>query len=129
MSRTVCATAFLAALAAPLTANAQAINYGTLDAQQPNAVHAEVGAEHAFVMSAGYSRTLELGDRPLWVAGYSNDVFGYVPSLRVLQEGGYEGGGAMRYTPLPGPFAPSVEDRVAKTVHKLTQEVRSPQGK
>ena len=69
MSRTVCATAFLAALAAPLTANAQAINYGTLDAQQPNAVHAEVGAEHAFVMSAGYSRTLELGDRPLVVGG------------------------------------------------------------
>jgi hypothetical protein len=71
----------------------------------------------------------ELGDRPLWVAGYSNDVFGYVPSLRVLREGGYEGGGAMRYTPLPGPFAPSVEERVVKTVHKLTQEIRSPQGK
>ena len=29
----------------------------------------------------------------LWAAGYSNDVFGYVPSLRVLEEGGYEGGG------------------------------------
>jgi hypothetical protein len=71
----------------------------------------------------------ELGGGPLWIAGYSNDVFGYVPSLRVLQEGGYEGGGAMRYTPLPGPFATSVEDRVVKTVHKLTQQVRSPQGK
>lgn len=71
----------------------------------------------------------ELTDTPLWVAGYSNDVFGYVPSLRVLQEGGYEGGGAMRYTPLPGPFAPSVEARVVKTVHKLTDQVRAPQGK
>ena len=31
---------------------------------------------------------------PVWVAGYSNDVFGYVPSRRVLEEGGYEAGGA-----------------------------------
>ena len=30
----------------------------------------------------------------LWVAGYSNDVFAYILSLRVLLEVGYEGGGA-----------------------------------
>ncbi len=71
----------------------------------------------------------ELTDTPLWVAGYSNDVFGYLPSRRVLQEGGYEGGGAMRYTPLPGPFAPSVEDRVIKTARKLVDAVRTPPGK
>ncbi len=33
----------------------------------------------------------------IWVAGYSNDVMGYVPS-----EGGYEGGEAIRYSTLPG---------------------------
>jgi neutral ceramidase len=67
---------------------------------------------------------LELGGRiPVWVAGYSNDVFGYVPSLRVLQEGGYEGGGAMRYTTLPGPFAPSVEKRIVEAVHRLADQV------
>ena len=33
----------------------------------------------------------EAGSTRLWVAGYSNDVFAYIPSLRVLQEGGYEG--------------------------------------
>lgn len=64
----------------------------------------------------------ELAGPAVWVAGYSNDVFGYVPSLRVLKEGGYEGGGAMRYTPLPGPFAPSVEQRIVKAVHKLARE-------
>lgn len=37
----------------------------------------------------------------VWVAGYSNDVFGYVPSRRVLEEGGYEGGGAILHTSLP----------------------------
>jgi hypothetical protein len=71
----------------------------------------------------------ELAGPPVWVAGYSNDVFGYVPSLRVLQEGGYEAGGAMRYTPLPGPFAASVEDRVVRAVHRLTEKVREPRGK
>ncbi|MHC4175728.1 MAG: neutral/alkaline non-lysosomal ceramidase N-terminal domain-containing protein, partial [Planctomycetota bacterium] len=68
----------------------------------------------------------ELAGPPVWVAGYSNDVFGYVPSLRVLQEGGYEGGGAMRYTNLPGPWAPSVERRIVEKVHKLVNRVRAP---
>jgi Neutral/alkaline non-lysosomal ceramidase, N-terminal len=68
---------------------------------------------------------LELRGSPVWVAGYSNDVFGYVPSLRVLQEGGYEGGGAMRYTTLPGPFAPTVEKLIVEKVHQLTDEVRN----
>ena len=59
------------------------------------------------------------GPAAVWVAGYSHDVFGYVPSRRVLLEGGYEGGGAMRYTTLPGPFAPSVEQRIIAGVHAL----------
>jgi hypothetical protein len=66
----------------------------------------------------------ELTGPPLWVAGYSNDVFGYVPSLRVLREGGYEAGGAMRFTTLPGPFAPSVEERIVGQVHELVKRVR-----
>jgi hypothetical protein len=55
----------------------------------------------------------------LWVAGYSNDVFGYLPSLRVLKEGGYEGGGAMIYYGRPGPFAPAVEDLVHGKIRAL----------
>jgi hypothetical protein len=72
---------------------------------------------------------LELRGSPVWVAGYSNDVFGYVPSLRVLQEGGYEGGGAMRYTTLPGPFAPTVEKLIVEKVHHLADRVRSTSNK
>lgn len=67
---------------------------------------------------------LEFRGSPVWVAGYSNDVFGYVPSLRVLQEGGYEGGGAMRYTTLPGRFAPDVEKRIVSGVRHLVKRVR-----
>lgn len=60
----------------------------------------------------------------LWVAGYSNDVFGYVPSLRVLREGGYEGGGAMLYTSLPGPFAESVEERIHAGIADLLNSTK-----
>jgi hypothetical protein len=53
------------------------------------------------------------------VAGYSNDVFGYVPSLRVLREGGYEGGDAMIYYAKPGPFNEAVEELIVGKVHQL----------
>jgi hypothetical protein len=55
----------------------------------------------------------------MWVAGYSNDVFGYVPSLRVLREGGYEGGDAMIYYARPGPFDERVEELIVAKVHEL----------
>jgi len=67
----------------------------------------------------------ELPGAPVWVSGYCNDVFGYVPSVRVLKEGGYEGGGAMRLTRLPGPFAATVEERIVGKVHELVKRARS----
>ncbi|QDV50620.1 neutral/alkaline non-lysosomal ceramidase N-terminal domain-containing protein [Gimesia fumaroli] len=60
----------------------------------------------------------------VWVAGYSNHVFGYLPSLRVLKEGGYEGARAMIYSSYPGPFADSVENRVTSKIHELTEKAR-----
>ena len=71
----------------------------------------------------------ELPGRTVWVAGYSNDVFGYIPSVRVLKEGGYEAGDAMKYTDLPGPFAPSVEERIVAKVHELVNKTAVSQGK
>ena len=59
-----------------------------------------------------------------WVAGYCNEVFAYVPSERVLAEGGYEGGGAMKYFGWHGPFKPGVEDRVVGLVNKLMERCR-----
>ena len=60
----------------------------------------------------------------VWAAGYSNDVFGYVPSRRVLDEGGYEGGGAMIYYGRPGPFDGTVEDRLMSVVSRLLRRTR-----
>ena len=62
----------------------------------------------------------ELAGPAVWVAGYSNDVFAYIPSRRVLEEGGYEAGGAMIYSRThPGPWAPSVEERIVSKVHEI----------
>lgn len=66
----------------------------------------------------------ELGAQKLWMAAYCNDVFAYIPSLRVLREGGYEGGGAMVYYGQPGPFAPSIEETIIGKVHDLIGRVR-----
>lgn len=65
----------------------------------------------------------------VWVAGYSNYVFGYLPSKRVLEEGGYEGGGAMMYGRFPGPFAPSVEDRVVNAIRALVDQTATANAK
>ncbi|MBS0202056.1 MAG: neutral/alkaline non-lysosomal ceramidase N-terminal domain-containing protein [Planctomycetes bacterium] len=66
----------------------------------------------------------EFGSSAVWVAGYSNDVMAYIPSERILKEGGYEGGGAMRYTNLPGPWRPGVEDLIVDTVRDQVTRLR-----
>ena len=57
------------------------------------------------------------GDAGVWVAGYSNDYTGYVPSLRVLKEGGYEAAAG---------WAEDVEDLIAAKVHELHKKVTQP---
>ncbi|MGE0755468.1 MAG: neutral/alkaline non-lysosomal ceramidase N-terminal domain-containing protein [Pirellulaceae bacterium] len=69
----------------------------------------------------------ELGDAPVWVAGYSHDVMAYIPSERVLREGGYEGATAIRFSSLPNPFRPGVEERIITTVQKLAEQARGTQ--
>lgn len=55
----------------------------------------------------------------VWVAAYANDVFGYVPSARMLDEGGYEPIGALRYGTRPAPFKPELEERIVATVKEM----------
>jgi hypothetical protein len=70
----------------------------------------------------------ELGRDKTWIAGYSNDVMAYIPSLRVLKEGGYEGGGAMLYYGLPAVWGPRVEELIVAAVHEQVKNVRGSQG-
>lgn len=63
----------------------------------------------------------EFRSMPLWVAAYANDVMAYIPSARVLHEGGYEGKTSMVPYGLPAPWADDVEDRVMKAVRRLAK--------
>lgn len=54
----------------------------------------------------------ELNGERLWIHAYSNACPGYVPSERILKEGGYEGGGAMVYYDIPGPYATGLEQKI-----------------
>jgi neutral ceramidase len=60
----------------------------------------------------------ELTPGKTWVMGYANDVMAYIPSLRVLKEGGYEGGGAMVYYGLPSVWGPRVEELIVEEVRR-----------
>jgi neutral ceramidase len=76
-------------------------------------------------VAVDYARRLkrELGVEGMWVVGYANDVFAYVPTVRILNEGGYEADFSMIYYDLPGRFAPTVEDTIINKVHELTRRV------
>ena len=53
----------------------------------------------------------------IWVAGYSNVYSGYVPSRRVLLEGGYEAQSR--------PWQPDLEERIVGKVHQLVNRTHA----
>jgi hypothetical protein len=59
----------------------------------------------------------------LMVAGYSNDVACYIPSARILREGGYEAVDSMIYYGQPGPFTEEVEARIQDAVRQVMKRV------
>lgn len=60
-----------------------------------------------------------------WVLGYADDMIAYIPSRRVWEEGGYEGGSNLYEYGRPAfRWAGDIEDRISTTVHKLVREVR-----
>jgi neutral ceramidase len=69
----------------------------------------------------------ELGGKgkDLWVAAYANDVVGYIPSERVLKEGGYEGGDSFFGSEWPAPFAEDIESIVVKAARGVVDKVRA----
>jgi hypothetical protein len=75
-----------------------------------------------------YSRRLkrELAGGPgVWVAGYANDVMAYIPSRRVLKEGGYEADSSQVYYGMPARWSPAVEGKIVAKVHELVKGVRA----
>lgn len=66
----------------------------------------------------------EYGWENTWVAGYNNELLSYIPSLRVLKEGGYEGTEGIYEYGLPGPYGYAVEEVIAQKVEELVKEAR-----
>lgn len=73
----------------------------------------------------------ELAGRNVWVSAYNNDFMGYIPSRRVWEEGGYEGGGALTYygqtlyrTLHPNIWAPTIEERIVARVLELDRSLK-----
>jgi neutral ceramidase len=60
-----------------------------------------------------------IGPLQLWVSSYSHDYFGYVPSARMLAEGGYETLGLFRAN---GIFTPEVETALVGKVTELSRQ-------
>jgi hypothetical protein len=60
-----------------------------------------------------------LGSSHTWVSAYCNDVMAYIPSKRVLKEGGYEGATAMVYYGQPSPWSEAVEESIVEAVGRV----------
>jgi neutral ceramidase len=69
-----------------------------------------------------YVPLLEKALRPnkLWIAAYCNDVYGYLPSARVISEGGYETRGL--YSGGAGFFDAKAEEVLVRKVRELAKE-------
>ena len=88
-----------------------------------------LGSELAWITLGGevvvdYALRLkrELKSDAVWATAYANDVFGYVASERMRDEGGYEVDFSMIYYNQPGRWAKGTEDILIKRIHELVQQ-------
>jgi hypothetical protein len=59
----------------------------------------------------------------LFVMAFCNDLMSYIPSVRVLREGGYEGETSQMEYHLPSKWQPDIESRVLTSVRQLAVKV------
>jgi hypothetical protein len=110
---------------------------GKLPATYPYPIQAwRLGSEVTWLFLGGevvvdYALRLksELDGKRTWVASYTNDVMGYIPSRRVLAEGGYEGGLARYPYGLPAVWDADVERQIVDAVHRLAKNTRGQASK
>lgn len=66
----------------------------------------------------------EIYGQSIFVLGYSNDVMSYIPSARILLEGGYEGERSQKTYGLPASWAPDIETKILNGFMALIKEER-----
>lgn len=79
-----------------------------------------VGMSGEVVVDYVYRLEQALGPLNLWVAAYCHDVYGYLPSARILREGGYETRGI--YSGGIGLFSPAAEDAAVEKLRILARD-------
>jgi len=91
-----------------------------------------LGDELTFVLMGGevvvdYSRRIKriFADDHPWPIGYAYEVPCYIPSARVVKEGGYETESSLIYYGFYGPFRPSIEEVLLNRLETLVAGVRS----
>ncbi len=90
-----------------------------------------LGDDLTFLLVGGevvvdYSRRLKrsLAEEHPWTIGYAYEVPCYIPSARVLKEGGYESESSLIYYGLYGPFRPEIEDLIVGRLSGMVQGLR-----
>ena len=64
----------------------------------------------------------EIFGQEVFVLGYSNDVMGYIPSAKILKEGGYEGESSQWVYGLPGLWTPNIELTILNGLVQLVEQ-------
>jgi hypothetical protein len=74
-------------------------------------------------LTVGYAVQLKqkYGDNT-FVMGFTNDVMGYIPTLTVLKEGGYEGATSQLEYGLPGLWASEIESVILEAIDGLAKQ-------
>jgi neutral ceramidase len=102
------------------------------EASYPYPIHAWQLGKEMLVIGMGAETVVDYALRfktefgpGTWVCGYTDDMISYIPSRRVWNEGGYEGGSNLYEYGRPAyRWAGDIEDRIAATVQKLVQQVK-----
>ena len=63
--------------------------------------------------------------KELMIMGYANDVMAYIPSERVLKEGGYEGMSSMRAYGHRSNWSPGIEERIGNEVARQVNLIKT----
>jgi hypothetical protein len=103
----------------------------TFPTSYPYPVHAWRLGKNALVIGLGAETVVDYALRfkkefgpGTWVCGYADDMIAYIPSRRVWDEGGYEGGSNLYEYGRPAfRWSGEIEDRISATVHKLVRQV------
>ena len=85
--------------------------------QQLVTIGGEVMVEYAL-------RTKERLGEDTFVMGYANDLMSYLPSERVLEEGGYEGASSQLIYGMPNVWKTGLEARILDAVERLARETK-----